>query len=261
MLIGRFIFGLGGECMCVAQSTITSNWFKGQEMNFALGANLALARIGSVIAGSVVPVVNEKYGTGNAFFVGFCVCIFSTLNAVGIVCLDIKSEKEEKEASDAEGVTVGVSDDDKFQCSDLLKLSCPFWMLATSCCLTYMSVFPYNQISSKLMHDKYQFTEIEAGRLYSVPYLMSAILTPILGFVVDRVGRRVIFMLVSSLILVAAYTISMFLPECDKCYYEMGPLVLSGIGYSIYATTIWGSIPYTVPPSAVGTAFGMCTAI
>lgn len=37
--------------------------------------------------------------------------------------------------------------------------------------------------------------------------------------------------------------------------------VLIGIGYSIYATAIWGSIPYTVPEKVLGSAFGMTTAI
>lgn len=34
-----------------------------------------------------------------------------------------------------------------------------------------------------------------------------------------------------------------------------------GIGYSIYAAALWGSIPYVVEPRTVGTAFGFCTAI
>lgn len=37
--------------------------------------------------------------------------------------------------------------------------------------------------------------------------------------------------------------------------------VLIGIGYSIYATAIWGSIPYTVPEKVIGSAFGMTTAL
>lgn len=41
----------------------------------------------------------------------------------------------------------------------------------------------------------------------------------------------------------------------------MYPLVLVGIGYSIYAAAIWGSVPYVVDPSSVGTAFGIATAI
>lgn len=51
------------------------------------------------------------------------------------------------------------------------------------------------------------------------------------------------------------------MPECHQCYNEVYPLVLTGIGYSIYAAAIWGSVPYVVEPHQVGTAFGMATAI
>ena len=73
----------------------------------ALGANLALARLGSVIAGPIVPAIYNKSGLGNAFLVGFGICIFSLINAFGIVYLDRKSEEEEGEAAK-------VSDEDKF---------------------------------------------------------------------------------------------------------------------------------------------------
>lgn len=39
------------------------------------------------------------------------------------------------------------------------------------------------------------------------------------------------------------------------------PLVLLGIGYSIYACALWGSIPYTVPDHLFGSAFGICTSV
>ena len=53
----------------------------------------------------------------------------------------------------------------------------------------------------------------------------------------------------------------MMMPQCDKCHNEVYPLVLTGIGYSIYASAIWGSVPYVVAPHTVGTAFGLTTAI
>jgi len=58
-----------------------------------------------------------------------------------------------------------------------------------------------------------------------------------------------------------AYSASMMMPECYQCYNEMYPLVLTGLGYSIYAAAIWGSIPYVVEPNTLGTAFGIATAI
>lgn len=38
-------------------------------------------------------------------------------------------------------------------------------------------------------------------------------------------------------------------------------MILIGFGYSLYASVIWGSIPYTVEANTVGTAFGIVTAI
>jgi hypothetical protein len=41
--------------MGVAQSSIVSVWFKGKELAFALGLNLSISRLGSVVNGIVVP--------------------------------------------------------------------------------------------------------------------------------------------------------------------------------------------------------------
>jgi hypothetical protein len=67
--------------------------------------------------------------------------------------------------------------------------------------------------------------------------------------------------ILSSIILLTAHTINMFLPDCNQCYSEFGPLILIGFGYTIYAAALWGSIPYVVDAKTVGTAFGFCTAI
>lgn len=38
-------------------------------------------------------------------------------------------------------------------------------------------------------------------------------------------------------------------------------MVLLGVGYSLYAAVMWASIPLVVKPEAVGTAFGVTTAV
>jgi hypothetical protein len=60
---------------------------------------------------------------------------------------------------------------------------------------------------------------------------------------------------------IATFTTSMLMPKCDQCYNEVYPLVMLGFAYTVYASVIWGSIPYAVEPKNVGTAFGICTAI
>ena len=56
----------------------------------------------------------------------------------------------------------------------------------------------------------------------------------------------------------------MLIPESqpgDPNYLCVLPLVLLGIGYSVYAAALWGCIPYTVPARLIGTAYGLCTAV
>ena len=124
-----------------------------------------------------------------------------------------------------------------------------------------MSVFPYIQNASDLLQTKYGFDKVTAGFLFGVPYIISAVSSPFIGAAIDKFGKRAFLVCLSSVILIIAYTASMMMPECHKCYNEVYPLVLTGIGYSIYAAAIWGSVPYVVNPAQVGSAFGMATAI
>lgn len=123
-----------------------------------------------------------------------------------------------------------------------------------------------------MLQDRFGFSEQAAGSLFGIPYTISACTSPFLGFFIDKVGKRVILgnyklfhplliVIISTFILMTGHIINMILPSCDQCYSELGPLILVGIGYSIYGAALWGSIPYVVESRTVGTAFGFVTAI
>lgn len=124
--------------MSVAQSAIVSVWFKGKELNLAMGLNISIARLASVANGIIVPKLYESKGLGFSLLFGFFVCIFSSVSAIGIYFLDNKAIKNDKEAKKAT-----ISEDEKFKISDIKKFKLPFWLLTGSCILTYMCVFPY----------------------------------------------------------------------------------------------------------------------
>jgi len=46
-LVGRFVFGLGGESLTVAQNNFTARWFNGPQLALAFGLVLSFARIGA----------------------------------------------------------------------------------------------------------------------------------------------------------------------------------------------------------------------
>lgn len=73
MLAGRFLFGLGGESLEVAQASMTTLWFQGRGLAFALGMNLAFARIATAVNDNLSPYLAGLYGTPLAVWAGFIV--------------------------------------------------------------------------------------------------------------------------------------------------------------------------------------------
>ena len=82
MWLGRTIFGFGGESLCVAQSALIASWFAGKELAFALGLNLALGRIGSVINDAVSVQIATNFPVYYAFWAALGVCCASLVSGL-----------------------------------------------------------------------------------------------------------------------------------------------------------------------------------
>lgn len=100
MCVGRFIFGLGGESMTVAQSTIVSIWFKGKEFSFAMGLTLSVSRLGSVLNSALLPSICNNHlndegepTIGVALYTGFAICLFSLLCGILLCVIDWYADK------------------------------------------------------------------------------------------------------------------------------------------------------------------------
>lgn len=235
----------------------------------AFGVNISVARLGSVIQAKTVPPLYDSGGLSLAMLIGLIICVFSLINAFGMVVLERMDKRimkkaqpaveEKKEAKTAEKKEA--EKEEAFQISDLKTFRLPFWLLTISCVATYMSIFPYIQIVSDLIQKKYKLDSDQAGTLFGIPYLISAVLSPVLGFGIDKVGKRALFVTLSSAVLIVAFVISASLPSDPGSHLEAIPLVLVGCAYSVYCSAIWGSIPYAVEPRTVGTAYGICTAV
>jgi len=100
-----------------------------------------------------------------------------------------------------------------------------------------------------------------ASALYGIPFFINAILSPFLGYLIDRIGKRAYIVTFAGFVILFAFIFSLLLPQCDKCYNEVLPQIFIGIGISFYAPAMWGSIPFTVESKNIGTAFGLTTAL
>ena len=92
-----------------------------------------------------------------------------------------------------------------------------------------------------------------------MPYIVSAALSPIMGWFVDKYGYRSTLLNIGAIVMLTAHVMQPMIPDCDKCWVSVVPLMLQGFSYTTYAVVMWGAFPYLVEARALGTAFGIAT--
>lgn len=93
MILGRFIFGLGGESLNISTATLLMKWFKGSEISFSQAIFLSFVRLASIQNAWSTPKVATAYGTDMALLFGFFIGIASTVAAIALAYMDILWDK------------------------------------------------------------------------------------------------------------------------------------------------------------------------
>lgn len=88
VLIGRLVFGFGGESLTVANSALLAEWFRGRELAFSFGVNLSIAKLGSVINDILSPKLAKQSGVPFACWFGVFLCAGSLLCVVVTMPID-----------------------------------------------------------------------------------------------------------------------------------------------------------------------------
>ena len=89
MFAGRVLFGFGGESLSVVQSAMIASYFQGRELAFALGVNVALARLGSVLNNLLSAVIASNAPLALAYWVAAAFVGVGTVSMVAAFYLDL----------------------------------------------------------------------------------------------------------------------------------------------------------------------------
>lgn len=259
LVFARVLFGMGGESQNVSALSLVSKWFGGRELAFAMAIIVSVSRLGSVFAFRSQGMLVENVGVIIASGFGTCICLFSLLTGVLVVILDWRADRRDA----ARGFdSTKVETDEAAQLTDIFKLGKLFWLVSLSCVSVYVAAFPFMQVvSAPYLAERFGYSQEEADGIVANINLTSAFLSPVLGLVVDKFGRRPMLLTVSSLIFVACHLTFLLFPHCDHCGGIVGVYILMGIALSVYGAVVWPCIPLTVKPEMVGTAFGITTAL
>ena len=95
-LVGRCIFGIGGECINVTIAAIVALWF----MNKELATSLAIAKAGSRLADVVddyitPPIYNSTQNIVIPYWMAFSFCCFSFIMGLALIAIDLYAQRKD----------------------------------------------------------------------------------------------------------------------------------------------------------------------
>jgi MFS family permease len=271
MIAGRTVLGLGAESLIVAVTTALAKWFRGKELSFAFGVNLTIARLASVAADNSPTWANSVFyphgPTGSPSWQG------PLLLAVAAGCLGLvaaliywilENRAERLYALGREGTI------DKLEFREVFRFNQSYWFVVGLCFTFYSAIFPFRTFAIDFFTNKFLAAQggmaaseamrvlahEKAGFCNSLLPFSAMIATPLFGLLVDKVGKRALFMMFGSILLMPVYlmmaysNISLFVP-----------VSLMGIAFSLIPAVMWPSVAYIVGQSRLGTAYALMTLI
>jgi len=271
MITGRTVLGLGAESMIVAVIVALAKWFKGKELSFAFGINLTIARLASVAADNSPTWARRAfYPQGpagepswqNPLFIAVGAGVLAVVCSLGYWFLETRAEGR---YALGKGGSV-----DKLEFSQMFNFDKSYWYVVGLCFTFYSAIFPFRTFAIDLFTNKLLAAHggtsaseavhlsalQQAGTLNSLLPLSAMIATPLFGLLVDKVGKRALFMMFASLLLMPVYLmmayghISLYLP-----------VILMGIAFSLIPAVMWPAVAYIVDESRLGTAYALMTLI
>jgi MFS family permease len=271
MVTGRTVLGLGAESMIVAVTTALAKWFKGKELSFAFGINLLIARLASVAADNSPTWANRAfYPQGPSGPPSWQRPLLIAVGAgiMSLICSLIYWYLEARAEARYELGKAGQVD--KLEFNQIFRFNASYWYVVVLCFTFYSAIFPFRTFAIDFFTNKILagmggvsaseamrvLAHEKAGFYNSLLPFSAMIATPLFGLLVDKVGKRALFMMVGSILLMPVY-----LTMAYSGVSLMLPVSLMGIAFSLIPAVMWPSVAYIVEESRLGTAYALMTLI
>jgi len=271
--VGVMLFGLGSEIAGTAVTRSIARWFKGGPMAFAMGIQLAIARLGTAFALVLSPrLVQQQAGhvytlseTARPAVVGMGLMALGLILWGVFVALDASAGKSRKEEVDPlKGKTPDSASspagapEDEFRFSDILHVlgNRNFWLLGLLCVLFYSSVIAFKKFAGAILIPRFDIPAQTAGWMISMLPFSTVIFAPLFGILVDKVGKGTRWMMAGAVLALIAHALLAFAPS-GVPFWGYLAMVFLGFGYSLVPAALWPSVPKIVPDKVLGTTYAL----
>ena len=259
---GCMLFGLGSEIAGVGVTRSIAKWFKGRNMAFAMGLQLAIARLGTALALILSPMLVKAKAEGEIYtlletakpaFFGLALLILGTVLWAVFVMMDARFDAQNGLTDRKER-----KEEDEFKFSDIFKVlsNKHFIMSALLCVFFYCSIISFKKFATSILIPRFDLPAESASLMVSLIPFSTVIFAPLFGSLVDKVGKGTRWMIAGSVLVLIAHIIIAFAPEGVSGFGYAGIAIL-GVGYSIVPAALWPTVSKIVPEKNLGTAYSL----
>lgn len=250
---GFAIFGVGVEMAGITVSKTIVKWFRGKEMALAMGLEMALARLGVFAVFQLSPRFADNGGVSNSVFWGLAFLCIGFVTFFIYTFMDKALDKEIGEDG-AEEVS------EEFKVSDIVAiLTNPgFIAIAGLCVLFYSAIFPFQKFATDMLASKLDVDIKTASQYVSYFPIGAMVLTPFIGFYLDKWGKGASLMMYGAILLTVSHLVFALVPaESFTAPVALATIVILGVAFSLVPASMWPSLPKVVEDRYLGSAYGL----
>lgn len=249
MAAGRLIVGSGAEAMALASNVAIARWFWHDQLSLGFGLRSSFARLGAMSAQmspAWAPAAYAYWQWPLLMGVGFGV--FCILGSALYWVLDRRGERH---------FALGhFASESRIVVGDVFRFNRSFWFIALLCVTFYGCVFPFQTFGQKFLIESRGLSPQTASLFVGMEPLFSLIGMPIFGTIVDRFGRRSLFMLFGAMLILPVF---LMLGYTDLP--PVVPMAMMGVAFGLVPAVMWPALAYVCERSRLGVANGMLDTI
>ena len=293
VVLGRALYGIGGEGLVIVQPTINEYWFQGSLLSLSNGICEASNFMSLMLGNYLVPrILLATRDIQSAFFVMGLVAVFSCIFCIAYYFVqdkydEYKSGEEEenqtrssihmpsnkntkmtraKNGAIAETVADGFKhkdsnikltpEDMKFGISGIIHLSPLFWLLCMGYLMTANSYYQFTNMATDILMYRFSYSFDFSQNLTIIPSFVIMVVSPFISSYVQKHGLKAKALLLSAGLMMVNYCIMFSLPARPSFMVSFC-LALIGFCFGIVLATIYSCVALAVPHEAISVSYSL----
>jgi len=242
LIIGRLIIGLGAVAVPFVGLEGVAQWFSGNRLGFAMGIYTTCMLGAVVISLSTFGTAGTLWGWKSAVWITIAV----TAIALIIFTIFFKTPRSDT----PKRVEIGMP-----SLKSLAQIGLPLWILGLNWGLFNIATVSITTFSPDFMYQN-GFALGTAGLITSVILIVTAILSPFVGHIVDRIKYKELLNLIGG---AACFLLLFLMPSYTGIIVIF--MILIGVFTSPFASVTYATVPALVKPQMIALGYAIITAV